>query len=61
MSPIEKTLTKLGISLLFSIINWILIDYFIIDISFIRYFIVELLLVISLKFYTFILHSTKLT
>jgi hypothetical protein len=60
MRPIEKTLTRLGIAMLFSILNWILIDYLIIDISFFRYFIVELLLVISLKLYTFILHFTKL-
>jgi len=53
MSAVEKILHKLLISIVFSIINWFVIDYFIVEISIIRYFFVEVLLLISMKFYIF--------
>lgn len=53
MSSVEKVVNRLLISLVFTALNWIVVDFFIVDVSFWRYLIIELFLVISLKFYTF--------
>jgi hypothetical protein len=53
MSSVEKVVNKLLISLVFTALNWVVVDFFIVDVSFWRYLIIELFLVISLKFYTF--------
>lgn len=53
MSAVEKLLHKLFISLVFSIINWVVIDSLIVEISIARYFFVEVLLLVSMKFYIF--------
>ena len=53
MSSVEKVVHKLLISIVFTVLNWIVVDFLIVDISFWRYLIIELFLVISLKFYTF--------
>jgi len=44
---------RLVLSILFSIINWLIIDSFWIEMSFIEYFIIELIVVVSLKLYIF--------
>jgi hypothetical protein len=53
MSSLEKVIHKLFLSLVFTIINWIVIDHFIVEISFIKYIFVEVLLLVSMKFYIF--------
>lgn len=53
MSSVEKVVNRLLISLVFTALNWVVVDFFIVDVSFWRYLIIELFLVISLKFYTF--------
>ena len=53
MSSVEKVVNKLLLSLVFTALNWIVVDFFIVDVSFWRYLIIELFLVVSLKFYTF--------
>jgi hypothetical protein len=53
MSPLEKVIHKLFISIMFSITNWIIIDNFIVEISLIKYIFVEILLLVSMKFYIF--------
>jgi hypothetical protein len=53
MSSVEKVVNRLLISLVFTALNWIVVDFFIVEISFWRYLIIELFLVVSLKFYTF--------
>lgn len=60
MSPVEKVIHKLGISLLFTIVNWVIVDNFIVDISFLRYLFIELLLVVSMKFSIFTTRKLKL-
>jgi hypothetical protein len=60
MTIIEKTIHHALIAILFSIINWIIIDNFIINISFWKYFIIELLLVSSLKIFKFTIQKLKL-
>jgi hypothetical protein len=53
MSSVEKVVNRLLISLVFTALNWIVVDFFIVEISFWRDLIIELFLVVSLKFYTF--------
>jgi len=53
MSSVEKVVNRLLISLVFTALNWVVVDFFIVDVSFWRYLIIELFLVVSLKFYTF--------
>jgi hypothetical protein len=60
MSIREKIIHSLILGFLFSFINWILVDKFIINLSFWKYFFIEIILVISLKLYTFIKLKLKL-
>jgi hypothetical protein len=60
MTTIEKTIHHLALSLLFTLINWFIIDFFIIKIPFFKYFIIEIILVLSLKFYKFTLTKLKI-
>jgi hypothetical protein len=60
MTNIEKIIHHFSLSVLFTLINWFIIDFFIIEISFIKYFIIEIILVLSLKFYKFTLSKFKL-
>lgn len=53
MSATEKIIHRLFMSIVFTLFNWILIDWLIVDISFWRYLIIEVFLVISMKFYIF--------
>lgn len=53
MSPTERRIHKALISLVFSLINWMIIDYTLVDLPFWKYFIIELFLVVSMKFYIF--------
>lgn len=46
--------------MVFTLFNWVVIDYFIVDISFIKYIFVEVLLLVSMKFYIFTTHKLKL-
>lgn len=56
----EKVVHRLLISLVFTAINWVLIDWLIVEIPFWRYLIVEVFLVVSLKFYTFTIRKLNL-
>jgi len=56
----EKIIHTLILSLMFSIISWLVVDNLIIDISFLKYFLVEIVLIISLKFYKFTIQKFKL-
>lgn len=60
MTLIEKTIHYTLIAILFSIINWFIIDNLVINISFWKYFIVELILVTSLKIFKFTIEKLKL-
>jgi len=60
MKPLEKIIHSLIISFLFTITNYIFIINFIINISFLKYFLIELVLVISLKLYKFTIHKLDL-
>jgi len=60
MTNIEKIIHHFSLSVLFTLINWFIINFFIIEISFIKYFIIEIILVLSLKFYKFTLSKFKL-
>lgn len=60
MSSVEKVVHRLLISIVFTVLNWIVIDFFIVDLPLWRYLIIELFLVISLKFYTFTTRKLKL-
>lgn len=53
MSVTERQIHRALISLVFSVINWILIDLLLVDLPFWKYFIIELFLVVSMKFYIF--------
>jgi hypothetical protein len=60
MTLLEKIIHSILLSILFSVISWLIIDRFVINLSFLRYFLVELILVISLKFYKFTKLKLKL-
>jgi hypothetical protein len=60
MSNVEKIIHRLFISLVFSIMNWMLIDWLIIELPVWKYFVIELFLVISMKFYIFTTRKMKL-
>lgn len=53
MSSVEKVVHKLLISLVFTLVNWVIVDNFIVEVPFWKYLIIEVFLVISMKFYTF--------
>lgn len=60
MTSVEKVIHKLFLSLVFTIINWIVIDQLIVEITFIKYIFVEVLLLVSMKFYIFTTRKLKL-
>jgi hypothetical protein len=60
MTVKEKIIHTLILSLMFSIISWFVVDNFIIDISFLKYFLIEIILIVSLKFYKFTIQKFKL-
>lgn len=60
MTLIEKTIHTLILSAIFSIICWFVVDNLIINISFLKYFLIEIILIISLKFYKFTIRKFKL-
>jgi hypothetical protein len=53
MTVREKFFHSFFLGVLFSIINWIIIDNFIINVSILRYIFIELTLVISIKLFKF--------
>ena len=60
MGPFEKTLNKTIIAVLFSVLNWLVIDRFIIEIPFYKYFIIEILLIVTMKLCIFTTQKLKL-
>lgn len=53
MKVYEKVAHSLIIGILFSFFNWFILNTFVITISFWKYYLIEIILVISLKIYTF--------
>jgi hypothetical protein len=49
----EKIVHTVLISFLFSVICWLITNYFVISLTFIKYFFIEIILIISLKVYKF--------
>jgi hypothetical protein len=60
MGKYEKALNKTIISLIFSLLNWIIVNRFIIEIPFYKYFIIEILLIVSMKIFIFTTQKLKL-
>jgi hypothetical protein len=60
MGKYEKAINKTIIALLFSVLNWLIIDRFIIDIPFYKYFIIEILLIVTMKLCIFTTQKLKL-
>ena len=60
MGKYEKAINKTIIALLFSVLNWLIIDRFIIEIPFYKYFIIEILLIVSMKIFIFTTQKIKL-
>jgi accessory gene regulator protein AgrB len=60
MGKYEKALNKTILSILFSILNWTLINRFLIEIPFYKYFIIEILLIVSMKIFIFTTQKFKL-
>ena len=56
----EKVLHSLMLSVTFSLVNWKIIDFFLIDMPFWRYIIIELILVISIKLFKFTKQKLKI-
>ena len=53
MTVLEKFFHSFVLGCLFSLLNWFLIDKFIIDISIYKYIFIEIILVVSVKFFKF--------
>lgn len=49
-----------AIALLFTLISWTIVDQLLVEISFIKYFFVELIFVLSQKVYNFTIKSLNL-
>lgn len=60
MGKYEKALNKTVLSVLFSILNWKLITTFLIEVPFYKYFIIEILLIVSMKIFIFTTQKFKL-
>lgn len=60
MGKYEKAINKTIIALLFSVLNWLVIDRFIIEIPFYKYFIIEILLIVTMKICIFTTQKLKL-
>jgi|688.fasta_scaffold11973_17 hypothetical protein len=60
MGKYEKAINKTMIAILFSILNWLIIDRFIIEIPFYKYFIIEILLIVTMKLCIFTTQKLKL-
>lgn len=60
MKAHEINIHKLFLSLLFSIMCWLLIDYAIIKMSFLTYVIIELIIELSKRFLKFTLKTFKI-
>jgi hypothetical protein len=60
MGKYEKAINKTIIALLFSVLNWLIIDRFIIEIPFYKYFIIEILLIVTMKLCIFTTQKLKL-
>jgi len=56
----EKIIHKVLLSALFSILCWIIVTNFIIEISFFRYFLIELILILSIRLLKFTLIKLKI-
>ena len=56
----EKIIHSFILALLISIINWIIIDNFIVEISFFKYFLIEIILILSIKLYKFTKQKLRL-
>jgi hypothetical protein len=55
-----KWLHRLVISILFSLLNWMIIYHLLIELPFWKYFFIELLLMFSMKFYIFTTQKLEL-
>jgi hypothetical protein len=60
MGKYEKAINKTIIAVLFSVLNWLIIDRFIIEIPFYKYFIIEILLIVTMKLCIFTTQKLKL-
>jgi hypothetical protein len=60
MTTFEKLSHRLLLGAAFTIMNWFIVTTFIIEVSFFKYFFIELLLVLSMKFFKFTLTKFKL-
>lgn len=60
MTIFEKYTHRFLLGSLFTIMNWTIVKTLIIDVSFIRYFFIELALILSMKLFKFTLTKFKL-
>lgn len=60
MSITEKFIHSFLIAVVFSILCWLIITNFVIEISFWKYIIIEIILAVSKKLYTFTIQKTHL-
>ena len=60
MTIIEKIINHLLLGVLFTLVNWMIVDALIIEVPFYKYFLIELILVISMKIYKFTLTKFKI-
>jgi hypothetical protein len=59
MKQYEKVIHKILLSALFSLLCWIIVKNFIIEINFFRYFLIELILILSMRLLKFTLIKLK--
>lgn len=61
MTITEKTIHHLLLALVFSFINWFIINKLVTPLPFITYFIIEIILAISLKIFKFTIQKLNLS
>jgi hypothetical protein len=60
MSLIERTVHRTVLSIIYAAFNWMIVNWLIIELPFWKYLIIELFLVISMKFYIFTTRKIQL-
>lgn len=60
MTTFEKYTHRFFLGLVFTLVNWTIVKTFIVDVSFLTYLFIEILLVLSMKFFKFTLTKFKL-
>lgn len=60
MTKFQRGFHSLLISFLFSLVNWVIVDSIVIEIPLYKYLLIEVMIVVSMRLYLFIISKTDL-